>query len=1010
MARLQGALKPSTSVRSLQQSSLAGASSADAVIAASVAPTTEVSPSTPEVSVDLSLGHLPLPLAPVLEFGNSSPLTPCELDVTPTVSEEVTPDATIEVSLPIQEVVSRDIPHGALQKAATLGEYSGTKSYASLVKDSATLEELGTPSEHVSGVPFVLIPDENIESAKEEFRDYIFARFHGDWPSMGRIIGVVNAVWAKTGPRIFVHMVGAGEYLLKVTSAKTREHLLSRTCWNIAGFPMFVAPWSHDFTPEEAPITSAVVPVELRGVPYLLFNKESLSRLATAVGKPVSLAPETERKENFQVAKLFVRVDLTRELPSKMISGFSNGKENEITISYPWLPLKCNACGKYGHLNTKCRALPRSNTEGRRRSPSPTNEEDKGRKQSRQGRRRRGGKAGTHNKERSVDGDAKKGVTSSQGLEDGEIPPEEHTEDTTVTTPVRENGIPESSDKTVPPDISIQKFPPAHDLITSSYESGPSSGVPSAEADGSDEHEAPFLLVNRQSCGRRERNSQRINNALPIGWSFFGNYDHHLSGRIIVVWDPSVRVFIYKSSAQVVTCGIYLMAENVNFTVSFVYGFNTVLERKNLWEEMVYIHDSTPVVNSPWSVLGDFNQIFRLSQHSDYPLSVIDPSGIDDMVAALQDSELFECQAKGLPFTWWNNSGSNPVSKRIDHALINHSWAASFPDSYADFLQPDQSDHAPCLLRVPSISRRIRKPFKFYHHLTGHPDYSSVVSDAWSNAEVQGSEQFKLVRRMKLLKTDLRNLNKTHFSGITGRVKQQSVRVANLQQSLLTCPDPVTASEEHRQRDILNTLLNAEQKFFRQRSRVRWADVGDRNTPFFHKTVAQRNNSNHIHYLIDESGQFLGSIDDINAHSVSYFQDILGHTDLPVSPVPLNALEDLLSFRCSDLQKAYLKRDGKEANEINNILRRSPRSEEAVVWRWQKKLQVVVEVEPRKKKKKIGGEGEKTETRGGGGEGEKTETRELGRHSNGGGRRRQMEEEDDGMYTALWGTVHGGVD
>ncbi|CAN6825673.1 unnamed protein product, partial [Brassica oleracea] len=343
-----------------------------------------------------------------------------------------------------------------------------------------------------------------------------------------------------------------------------------------------------------------------------------------------------------------------------MISGFSNGKENEITISYPWLPLKCNACGKYGHLNTKCRALPRSNKEGRRRSPSPTNEEDKGRKQSRQGRRRRGGKAGTHNKERSVDGDAKKGVTSSQGLEDGEIPPEEHTEDTTVTTPVRENGIPESSDKTVPPDISIQKFPPAHDLITSSYESGPSSGVPSAEADGSDEHEAPFLLVNRQSCGRR-----------------------------------------------VVTCGIYLMAENVNFTVSFVYGFNTVLERKNLWEEMVYIHDSTPVVNSPWSVLGDFNQIFRLSQHSDYPLSVIDPSGIDDMVAALQDSELFECQAKGLPFTWWNNSGSNPVSKRIDHALINHSWAASFPDSYADFLQPDQSDHAPCLLRVPSISRRI---------------------------------------------------------------------------------------------------------------------------------------------------------------------------------------------------------------------------------------------------------------------------------------------------------------
>nr|VDD11311.1 unnamed protein product [Brassica oleracea] len=80
------------------------------------------------------------------------------------------------------------------------------------------------------------------------------------------------------------------------------------------------------------------------------------------------------------------------------------------------------------------------NKEGKAFS-SPTNEEDKGRKQSRQGRRRRGGKAGTHNKERSVDGDAKKGVTSSQGLEDGEIPPEEHLRGHHRNNSVRENGI-----------------------------------------------------------------------------------------------------------------------------------------------------------------------------------------------------------------------------------------------------------------------------------------------------------------------------------------------------------------------------------------------------------------------------------------------------------------------------------------------------------------------------------------------------------------------------------------
>ena len=98
---------------------------------------------------------------------------------------------------------------------------------------------------------------------------------------------------------------------------------------------MFVAAWSPEFTPEQPQLTSAVVPVELRGVPYLLFNQQSLSRIATAVGKPVSLAPEIERKENFEVAKVWVKVNLLTTLPDMIVSGFSNGREVEISVSYP---------------------------------------------------------------------------------------------------------------------------------------------------------------------------------------------------------------------------------------------------------------------------------------------------------------------------------------------------------------------------------------------------------------------------------------------------------------------------------------------------------------------------------------------------------------------------------------------------------------------------------------------------------------------------------------------------
>ncbi|KAF8047299.1 hypothetical protein N665_3105s0001 [Sinapis alba] len=413
MARLQGVSKSTATLKSLQElksekelSPLAGMVSAVAAIATVVVEETSPSLKTSDGGLEFHEGSV---LACSDPNNSSTRVVAVDEEVsTPTVGEEVKPGG-----IPVSPVA---VETGAPAANTVVTQATGMKNYASLLKESAQLEELGTPSEHVTGVPFVLIPDENIEAAKEEFKEFIYARFHGEYPSMGRIIGVVNAIWAKAGPRIFVHNIGEGAYLLRVTNTKTRDMLLARTCWNIAGLPMFVAPWSPEFTPEEAPIQSAVVPVELRNVPYLLFNKESLSRLATAVGKPVSLAPETERKENFQVAKMYVRVDLTKPLPRKIISGFSNGKEQEIAVNYPWLPLKCEVCAKYGHLREKCRVQGAGPASQRKRSKSPFGAANKGRNKSRQGRVK------AADMRSSGDHDSSRPTENNLPLEEGEIP------------------------------------------------------------------------------------------------------------------------------------------------------------------------------------------------------------------------------------------------------------------------------------------------------------------------------------------------------------------------------------------------------------------------------------------------------------------------------------------------------------------------------------------------------------------------------------------------------------
>lgn len=223
---------------------------------------------------------------------------------------------------------------------------------------------------------------------------------------------------------------------------------------------------------------------------------------------------------------------------------------------------------------------------------------------------------------------------------------------------------------------------------------------------------------------------------------------------------------LYQASAQAVTCGFFIAAENVNLTVTFFYAYNQVEEKRPLWEELSTLNATTHVSQCPWAVVVDFNQILRAEHHSNHQEDNVDSSGIDDFTLAIQEADLFDSQTKGLPFTWYNNNDAAPISKRIDH-LVNQQWAQTFQDAYGEFLEPEQSDHAVCLVTMPSIRQRVVKPFKFFHHIIYHPDYLNSVREAWNCENIQGSLQFKIFRSQKLMKGVLRRLNKTHYSGIS---------------------------------------------------------------------------------------------------------------------------------------------------------------------------------------------------------------------------------------------------
>ncbi|KAF2593848.1 hypothetical protein F2Q70_00044026 [Brassica cretica] len=89
----------------------------------------------------------------------------------------------------------------------------------------------------------------------------------------------------------------------------------------------------------------------------------------------------------------------------------------------------------------------------------------------------------------------------------------------------------------------------------------------------------------------------------------------------------------------------------------------------------------------------------------------------------------------------------------------------------------------------------------------------------------------------------------------------------------LALQDPTTetfaaAAEAY---DRWNKLASIEEKFFRQKSCVRWLGAGDRNTVFFHQAVQTRTSRNIIKRLVNGAGETLTKMSDIKREAVQHF-------------------------------------------------------------------------------------------------------------------------------------------
>lgn len=222
----------------------------------------------------------------------------------------------------------------------------------------------------------------------------------------------------------------------------------------------------------------------------------------------------------------------------------------------------------------------------------------------------------------------------------------------------------------------------------------------------------------------------------------------------------------------------------------------------------------------------------------------------------MREAELEDLRSTGAFFTW-QIKRENTILRKLDRAMVNAKWLVDFPASEACFLPLVTSNHTPCLIIISRDQDRRRVPFKFFELWTMHADYDRLVREAWS-IPVLGYPMFVLYRKLGALKVKLKRLNRNTLSDLSFRVIDVRANLVSIHETLLDRDSrgDLGVMEKDASRKF-NMLALMDESLMRQKARVCWLELGDRNTTFFFRTLKRRHNRNIISSLTRDDGVVL---------------------------------------------------------------------------------------------------------------------------------------------------------
>ena len=280
-----------------------------------------------------------------------------------------------------------------------------------------------------------------------------------------------------------------------------------------------------------------------------------------------------------------------------------------------------------------------------------------------------------------------------------------------------------------------------------------------------------------------DANSKKILPSLGFDDYTYVSPLNHLGG-IAALWNnDKIHVSVLSKDTRSINLPVFDTYLQKNSLISYIYGPAQKWEKQQFWTQL---HALNSMIDIPWCIIGDLNEIALPEDKIGGSLLLTNRfQYLPPLITAMNGQSI---ESLGTPFTWKRKTHTHLIYERLDRAIARCNWLDLYQEARVLHGCFSCSDHCPITVSTtfPPFKQKAF-PFRYQNYWSTFQPVTSAITKSW-NLQTRGSFLFRLIRKLKYTKHELKLWTKSHTGNPFKSLTRNAFKITEIEEQLYNNP------------------------------------------------------------------------------------------------------------------------------------------------------------------------------------------------------------------------------